>query len=325
MLTAVSFLCTAAVVPSLPPQGQLAYGALGRGEARIPPGEWYRDYTPGRDAYSHRVLWYDAGPSVANAREADVVFFGDSRMLFALPPWVARSFFRSRDLRWFQLGLAYGERSTFATALLERHGIAPRLAVVDAGQFFDPGISWLGATLVREAGSWGEQRETFETRAGYQFDRWARPIFPHVLPMLFDRGSERGLLDLLRSADDGSWLVRRYRDESEPLVEQAPSSSPLDPRPALAFREAVERGGGRLVLTDVPGDVANRPRAQALAEFLEVPFVAPRVRGLTSGDGVHLDRPSARRFAAALLAGLEAAEVLPVPCRAASDDRSCDR
>ena len=303
---AAAFGLLAVLGPAVPPWGQLAFGAAGRVPGPLPAGDWYADYTPGRDAYSHRIFWHDIGKSVENARRADVVFFGDSRTLFALSPEVARPFFADRGLRWFQLSFAHGERLAFALNVMQRHAIEPRLAIVDAGRFFQPGVSSLGLSLVSEAGTWPGLRDGFETRAQYAFDANVRPIFPHLLPMLFDVGSSRGLLDVMRSPDDGAWLVRRYRDTTFPLeFHDVPLSQLPDAQYAKVFQQLIEQNGGRLVLTHVPADGSNRARAASLAAQLGVPFVAPQLDGLVTADGIHLAPESARRFATALLSELE--------------------
>ena len=302
----LAFIACASLGPWLPPWGQLRFGALDRPTGPLPPGEWYADYTPGRDARSHRVLWYGIGNSIENARKADVMFFGDSRSLFALPPEVTRPFFEQRGLRSFHMGFAAGERYAFALSVLRRHNLQPSIAVVDAGHFFEPGGTALAQELAVKIENWPAQRDHFETAGEQLFETLFRPIFPHVLPMLFDHGSGRGRLDLRRSSDDGSWLVRRYRDGTYPLIsEKVPLAEPLDLRAARRFQAHLEAYGGLLILTHVPSPAGGRAHVVSLAKQLGVPLVAPRPDGLTTSDGVHLAPESAARFARALLKGLE--------------------
>jgi len=301
-----------------PPWGQLRYGATGRPTSDLPPGRWYADYVAGRDARSHRILWYDIGGSIESAREADVMFFGDSRTLFAIPPGIARPFFEERGLRWFHMGFAHGEHYAFALSLLRRHNLQPRVAVVDAGRFFEPGGTPIAQVLALETGVWAATRAAFETRAEYAFEALVRPIFPHLLPMLFDQGSRQGLLDLFRSADDGSWLVRRYREETFPLrlQQEASDTSPI-PLGAHRFKAHLDVYGGQLILTHIPSDMRDRKRAEQLAHELGVPFIAPRPADLRTADRVH----SANRLATELLEALHGSGLLPQSDPAPSLDR----
>lgn len=306
----LAFVACASLGPWVPPWGQLGFGAAGRPTGPLPPGEWYADYTPGRDARSHRVLWYGIGDSIESARRADVMFFGDSRALFALPPAVARPFFEQRGLSWFHMAFARGERYAFALSVLRRHDLRPAIAVVDAGRFFEPGATPLAQELTVKTKKWPAQRDRFETAGSHFFEVFLRPAFPHLLPMLFDRGSSRGRLDLRRSVDDGSWLVRRYRDRRYPLTYgEVPLGELPDPRAARRFQAHLEAYGGQLVLTHVPSPAGGRARVESLAKQLGVPFVAPRPDGLLTSDGVHLAPESAERFASALLEKLERAGV----------------
>jgi hypothetical protein len=57
-----------------------------------------------------------------------------------------------------------------------------------------------------------------------------------------------------------------------------------------------------VVLTIVPTVDTKRAEAEAIAAALGVQFIAPRVDGLTTFDGSHLDVRSASRWSAAFLA-----------------------
>jgi hypothetical protein len=56
-----------------------------------------------------------------------------------------------------------------------------------------------------------------------------------------------------------------------------------------------------VVLTIVPNKDTRRAEAQTIANALGVSFIAPRVEGLTTFDGSHLDVASAARWSAAFL------------------------
>jgi hypothetical protein len=253
----------------------------------------------------HYVLFHGVDREVTRRlRGADVLFLGNSRLMFALSPSNLRPFFAPYGLDYYVLGFGHNEHDHFPKAIIRRFDLRPRLVVVNADRFFVGDQSAWADRVVE--GSWfGTQKLLFEAEAAHATRRRLHRWVPH-LPTLDESAAE---FIAYRSRLDGTWQVASTpKGTGHPM----PGSDRRPPRPdagrlarARAFKADVEARGGRLVLCLVPAPAASRGTAEWLAREIGVPLIAPEPVDLRTHDGSHLTPVSAGRFARAFLAELE--------------------
>lgn len=277
-------------------------------EEQLPSGGWYVDDGFGVASFAHEVLYHGFGKSIANAREADVLFLGNSGTLAALPHDVLDSFFGEHGLTYFNLGFGHGEGLPFARALLERHELEPRLFVVNAEHFFVD-VPSRRAARVMGKNAFQDLRGCIETGGAWTFRQVLRPLLPHYVPMIPVPTNLLGVPVHLRSERHGSWLVWRMWDRGLPIDLDGGRRDLWDFEVSLgrAFLERARAHGGEVVLIKVPTHSAHvhADVVRELGERLELPVLTPELPRLTTYDRFHLSPSSAERWSRALLAELE--------------------
>lgn len=282
-------------------------------EAR-PEGNWYVDHGLGVNSFSHRLLYHGIGSSIDNARAADVLLLGSSKVLCAFPFEPMSAFAERHGIRYFNLALGFWESNVLAEAILERHDLRPSLVIIDGDGFFTDNPSAYGATVL--TGGWVEdRRELVEARGSFFYRQTLHDFLPHFLPAIplpIRRWKADRVTAYLRSEDHGSWWISHPLDRNLPVVED-PALGPVPPwqkRVAERVHATLVERGARVILTHVPSrwQTTTADGVAALADELGVEFVAPRLEGLTALDQLHLTPLSAERFSAAFLEELERTE-----------------
>lgn len=264
----------------------------------LPDASWHLASRGFDTLADHHLLWDGLEPLVSNARQADVLFLGDSRMQFAFPEPVLRKLRERRGLRAFNLAAA-GESRVFMEQLIERFDLRPRIVVVDASGFFRGSADPVGAR-VRSAGPWGGDTRRFEDAVATRL--W--PVLSEVFPSFNHRQARHYLL---RSDVYGSWRPvhwPHYDREATTMSSKPPRRWPKGSR--LEFRARMLNRGTRVVITciPVPGIACSAERLQASARGLGVAGILPPLEGLTIGDLTHLCARSGKRFARLFLQSL---------------------
>lgn len=266
--------------------------------ARAPraPGYYLAYSRAGVDEYA---LYHDLGGAIQAARQADVLFLGNSRAMFALPHETLRSYFARRGLRFYVLAFGYNESNVFAEAIMRRHGLRPRLVVVNADPFFTDQPSSFARTVMSGTlfDAW---KFRFETEAAFAVRRRLHRLVPYfqVVPPQRDSVLFRSLVDgtTYVAAKDGAPGAVGFADEPA-------QATPSEIACARRFQAELRARGASVILMCVPpGSVAL---AASLARSIDAPLIAPALRGLTTSDGNHLSRESAFRYSHAVLEQLD--------------------
>ncbi len=268
-------------------------------------------YTGHSDAYY--VHFHGLGSAIDNARRADVLLLGNSRVEFAFRAPELRTFTQRTGLKVYNLAYGAGDGLPMALQTLERHDLRPRFAVVNDDAFFRPTMSSY-AKDTTEAGAWQAHVRVTEHRASWALRRQLHGLLPR-----WDLGLLRGATPLVsyRSMLDGAFVMEAFPQDLRPLRTRDRPDAPIPPgfaqrnQAALArhtavagrFRDFLAARGTKLVLTVVPREGAAYTPTRVVAQRLGVPFVAPPTTKLHTIDGSHLDADSARRWATDLLAG----------------------
>lgn len=246
----------------------------------------------GYGEYDHGALWFDLEPEArAAARQADVIFLGNSRQQFAFSTSATAGWFKARAIPYFLLGFSENERYHFEEQVMNRMGVQPGVYVINVDGFFEESES-VSASLVMHDDA---ARSRIDRKRVWQ--QLHQPVCS-AAPALCGRAYA-----IFRSRATGAWTRAgvmsggRKPTSEDPAVEE----ERVD-RQSTSARIML----GRLpvlpectILTFVPTVDGRRATAAAIAEAVGRDLIAPSIDGLLTFDGSHLDEASAERWSAA--------------------------
>lgn len=233
--------------------------------------------------------------ALAALREADVLFLGNSRLMFALRPRVLDSFFGARNLDYYVMGFGFREGDRFPLEILRRFDIYPRLVVVNADGFFGRDLSdW--ATQVVGDNRFDALKLQHENEVTHAVRRVVHRVVPNWLDVFERPGVDEGEEFIAyRSRRNGTWRVSPWPTDGRAVPALPPNqeAAPWTIDAARAFKSELEERGSQLVLTFVPTPTPETREAADVAHALNVPLATPTIDGLTSYDRSHLTEDSA--------------------------------
>ena len=94
-------------------------------------GSWYYNYEVGFEIQDPEILFDNIGHSIENARKADIIFVGWSRLIYALEWRVLEQFERHHHVKMFNLGLAGIHSGDFYLRIIQKWGLHPKLWVIN--------------------------------------------------------------------------------------------------------------------------------------------------------------------------------------------------
>jgi hypothetical protein len=293
----VFLLATAAGAVALWGSGNQRFKSLAA-EARVPESpDLYLAYF--RAGVEDFVIYDGFEGAATNLQHADVLFLGNSRMMFALRDrQMLESFFSRHGLSYYMLAFPYVEGCTFPELIIRKYDLHPKWVVINADPFFRSGLSTF-ASKVTAGGDFAALKFRFETSAAFEVQHFLHKVVPYMAPQwpydadfIYFRSRRNGMLDL-----------RAFRGTAAPASPgRKAMGSVFDPSQlaaARAFDKELRARGARLILTWIPP--SSGIAARQLATALNLPLLAPNVSGLNTFDGSHLDVESYRRFDNALL------------------------
>jgi len=244
--------------------------------------------------YDHGAIWFGLEPAaVTAARNAEVLFLGSSRTVFGFSSRATDEWFSSHSETYYLLGFTYYENYTFEGPLLKRIRPQAKVYVINIDSFFENAETEPGQTVMREDSAKAEYRDK---------RRW------QSIHKVFCGNSNSLCGDneaIFRSRATGSWIVTgTSRFKSQPVS----YNNTVDAKKLAQYTTDGRRYLAGLatnpactILTVLPTVDTDLATARALASALGRPFVEPRLDGLVTFDGSHLNRASAERWSAAFL------------------------
>jgi hypothetical protein len=242
--------------------------------------------------YEHGAFWFDLEPSAqAFARNADVLFLGNSRLQFAFSTVATADWFSAASARYYLLGFGYFENVVFAEELLRRIRSKARVYVINVDDFFDRSETAPAKAVMRDP----EGRNRYEVKRLWQ--RAHEEVCKKLPPFCGNRFA------WFRSRETGAYT---YTAQSSPKItpvsyDRVISQDEVKSNTAAAIdflpQLPVERKC--VILTTVPSPGTKIGNANAIAAALGENLIAPEIPELQTFDGVHLDQPSAERWSQA--------------------------
>jgi hypothetical protein len=245
--------------------------------------------------FEHGALYYNLEPpALENARNADVLVLGDSRLQVALSNEATADWFKNASARYYLSAFSYNENMNFTQELLRRMNPRASVFIINVDDFFDRRETAAAKTILHDP----EAQSRYEWKHFSQaLHQWICGPFPALCGQRFV---------IFRSRENGAY----YR---------IPHDEPVSPQNAVSYDRKVDQAevsdstaraigflkeftkGRCVILTNAPYPETNMGNASAIASGAGVPLVAPELDGLNTSDGYHLDRVSADRWARAFL------------------------
>jgi hypothetical protein len=244
--------------------------------------------------YEHGAFWFGLDPAATRAaRAADVLFLGDSHLQFALSTSATADWFAAAKLRYYLLGFGYGEDVGFTERLLGRLHPRARIYIINVDGFFDrtetvaaKAATGDWASLVHFAGKrWWQELHRPLCGALPQLCGQKYVIYRSRATGAYRAMGEGEFVSSPVAADDT--VDRRVVTSSLAVGREFLAAASIDPRCVL--------------LTIVPNGATKTETASLIAKGLGRELIVPRVEGLQTFDGIHLDPASAERWSAAFL------------------------
>jgi hypothetical protein len=259
----------------------------------------------------HDVYFHGLYGWVERARQADVIFTGNSRAVYAFRDVALEPHFARLGLTYYSLAFA-GGADAFPLALMRKHDIRPKVLVVNVHGFF--------ANDLTRFGQWAMARDWFtgwnfvaERQASWVARYRLHQVLPHWPTEFVHRG---GIPVIYRSVTNGSWRWRKAGYDGRTMGTFPVPRNPADPAEneaidrwtqiqlahAPAFIREMESRGTQVVLAYVPwNDAPGFYSAENLARSLGRQLVVAWPDGLTAASGSHISEDGARRYIDALV------------------------
>lgn len=238
--------------------------------------------------YDHGAFWYALEPTIGSSvRKAEVLFLGNSRMQWAFSGTNTTDWFSAARARYYLLGFAYAENYRFEGDLLRKFASRPKAYVIDLDGFFLPSVSG-PAQLVMAGG------DTLRRYQDKQFRQRVQELVCRKLARLCGH-----LFTFFRSRTTGQWARDGGRFDAVPTseVETVDEAQVTQQTTAGAgFLSGLGVPRECVIFTMVPTVNTRYAEAAVIASRLHVQLVAPRLDGLRTYDGSHLDSASAARW-----------------------------
>ena len=242
--------------------------------------------------YDHGAFWFGLEPVARrNAAAADVLFIGSSRLQLGFSSRITRDWFEDSEATHFLLGFTHEGNVRFFEPLLREINPRPRVLVVNVDSFFEAVESQPVAEVLHDDAA----------ARRYARKRQLQPLHQAICSRF--RALCRGAGATYRSRQNGHWTRYGASESRRVAVADGPARNQDRwddyARLADAFVSKLDVDRDCIVLTIVPSATTKRDEATAIADALELDLIAPRVDGLTTSDGSHLDGPSGERWSAA--------------------------
>jgi hypothetical protein len=242
--------------------------------------------------YEHGAFQFDLEPKALDfAKNADVMFLGDSRLQIAFSTSATADWFSAVSARFYLMGFAYFENATFAGQLLDRMHPKARAYVINVDDFFERLETPPVKTIFHDPAA----RDRYEWKR-----RWQRVHESLCKSFTVLCGTD---IVILRSRETGAYTWRTVKQKITSVsydwaINQKVTSRDTDA--AIDFLSHLGVDRKCVILTMVPYVQTKIGNAKAIAQALRLDLVTPELpEGLQTFDGFHLDRRSAERWSEA--------------------------
>lgn len=244
--------------------------------------------------YDHGAFWFELEPEISTyASSADVLFLGSSRLQYGFSSDALSRWFAEINRTYYLMGFTHTENVNFYAPLLKRLRPQARAYVINADQFFVNRESPPAHDVMHEPGA----REKYKQKRYWQI--------PHRVVCTVLSALCGGASSFFRNRETGEW---RLGGVSGKVASDVGPVRPIDIERvaheqfnAAQFIRNLGVKRDCIFFTYVPPKENERATAAAIASAIGFELISPKVEGLRTFDGSHLQRASAERFASAFL------------------------
>jgi len=243
--------------------------------------------------YDYGAFWFDLEPDTGRAAAAaDVLLLGNSRLQYAFSTDPTDEWFRSASATRYLLGFAYNGNYWFTDPLLRKLQPQASAYVLNVDLFFEPEPTPPAQFVMTDPSAEARYRRKQKLQSVHSVVCSGLPGLCRNQPAIF------------RFRDSGRWTIVGEGFSGGPVSYDDTIDSALVQNYTTAgrgFVDGLDVPAECQILTVVP--TVNTPIASAaeIARSLGRQFVAPKLDGLETFDGSHLDPASAERWSAAFL------------------------
>lgn len=244
--------------------------------------------------YDHGAFWFGLEAQARRGvAEADVLLVGSSRLQFAFSDVAIADWFSAAEARYYLLGFSHSETTVFFAPLLSKIQPRAKVYVINVDRFFDDRVSPPTEQILQRR----DMLERYQEKQTWQsVHRAVCTLMPYVCG---------NALAVFRMRETGAWRTKGTAPfEAKDVSDGQPSNvERWSDYASLGEKFLAQLPVDRncVLLTIVPTVGTKRAEAMAIAEKLGIGLISPRIDGLRTFDGSHLDEPSARRWSAAFL------------------------
>ena len=240
--------------------------------------------------YEHGAFLYGLEPALDFASKADVLFLGNSRMQNAFSTPATSDWFSSAAAKYYLMGFSYGENMSFAEVLLRKMHPRASVYVINVDDFFNRTETPPAKTVL------------YDQRAPdrYRSKKFWQTIQERVCKSFAALCGSKAAT--YRSRETGAYDMKGESQKVVPVsFDESFDQTKVDQAISAANDFLNEFAQDKcVILTLVPSVETPVGEARAIAAALRLKLVMPEVAGsLETGDGSHLDRPSAERWSQA--------------------------
>jgi hypothetical protein len=243
--------------------------------------------------FEHGAFYFNLEPPALDyARDADVLVLGNSRLQIALSNDATADWFKQASARYYLLAFSYNEDMVFTGDLLQRMNPHAGVYIINVDDFFQRRETAAAKTILHDP----------DARDRYEWKRFSQSLHRRIcgaFPRLCG-----GKYAIFRSRETGAYyripgderVVAKNAVSYDPWVDDATvkDSTTL----AIDFLKRFAQGKC-VILTNVPYPETRSGDAEAIAAGAGLRLVSPKLDGLNTTDGYHLDRASADRWSKA--------------------------
>jgi len=242
---------------------------------------------------SQPVLYHDLGESIKNARKADILFIGSSRLQLGIREEFILPLAEKADVRVFSLGSGHSEGAAFPLDLIRKHDLKPKVVIVFGGSGVFRGKYSGVAAQTKRMTRWDAIKIWWETAVSWNI-RYRLHRFLSKIDVTGRGISSRYVV--YRSEFSGWWKPGRERHANyKTSYRKRPGKyEPLLPF-ATEFKSEMDKRGILMISSVIPYRDTDDQHLPFLKDKLNISYVHPRLQ-LETADGSHLNLESAERF-----------------------------
>ncbi|HSW71465.1 MAG TPA: hypothetical protein VLH77_05750, partial [Gammaproteobacteria bacterium] len=275
-------------------------------------GEW-----PVREIQDRDIFYHNLGPSIENARKADIILVGHSMVMWAFREDLIKEFEQKHGVKIYNLSFAGIASGEFVKKIAKRWGLKPKLWVINADDqmtsFFNPVLDDFGpfgkstALEVVKYGRFNSYLKVTGRNLRWRLENKLNHFLPESLKQALGLGPSQVVW---RSIENGNWYLEKlavYTNPANPLIHlKRTSPCPLSSKELEQAKSYLSDLGGNSLFMLVPSENFCSQRVKELASALRREAVMPPNVAYTTADGgQHLDKKGAIAFTRFFLSSLE--------------------